>query len=145
MSKGEIAKQNFLGGLNCCQAVVLAFKDEIGLPEETLKKLSIGFGGGFARQRLICGAVSGLNIVLSNILSDGADKGKIYAIIQNACERFKAETGSIICGELLTGAVAKDNSPRPEQRTPEYYKKRPCADLCFLAADIAEEIIKENK
>ena len=137
MSKGEIAKQNFLGGLNCCQAVVLAFKDEIGLPEETLKKLSIGFGGGFARQRLICGAVSGLNIVLSNILSDGADKGKIYAIIQNACERFKAETGSIICGELLTGAVAKDNSPRPEQRTPEFYKKRPCADLCFLAADIA--------
>ena len=145
MSKGEIAKQNFLGGLNCCQAVVLAFKDEIGLPEETLKKLSIGFGGGFARQRLICGAVSGLNIVLSNILSDGADKGKIYAIIQNACERFKAETGSIICGELLTGAVAKDNSPRPEQRTPEYYKKRPCADLCFLAADIAEKVIKENK
>ena len=145
MSKGEIAKENFMKGLNCSQAVVLAFKDEIGLPEETLKKLSVGFGGGFARQRLICGAVSGMNIVLSYILSDGADKGRIYALVQEACERFKKETGSIICGELLSGEAAKKLSPTPEERTPEYYKKRPCADLCQLAADIAEEIIRENK
>ena len=141
MSKADIAKENFLSGLNCCQAVVLAFKDEIGLPEPTLKKLSIGFGGGFARQRLICGAVSGLNIVLSYVLSDGADKGKIYTIIQRACERFKTETGSIICGELLTGAAAKNLSPIPEERSAEYYKKRPCADLCALAAEIAESVI----
>lgn len=145
MSKGEIAKENFMKGLNCSQAVVLAFKDEIGLPEETLKKLSVGFGGGFARQRLICGAVSGMNIVLSYILSDGENKGRIYAFVQEACERFKKETGSIICGELLSGEAAKNLSPTPEERTPEYYKKRPCADLCQLAADIAEEIIKENK
>lgn len=145
MNKGEMAKENFLSGMNCCQSVVLAFKDEIGLHEETLKKLSIGFGAGFARQRLICGAVSGMNIVLSYILSDGVDKGKIYAIIQNACERFKEETGSIICGELLSGAVAKNTSPVPEERTEKYYKKRPCADLCSLAAEITEEIIKENK
>lgn len=145
MNKGGIAKENFLSGMNCCQAVVLAFKEEMGLSEETLKKLSIGFGGGFARQRLICGAVSGMNIVLSFVLSDGKDKGKIYAIIQNACERFKAETGSIICGELLSGAIAKNTSPVPEERTEKYYKKRPCADFCALAANIAEEIIKENK
>ena len=145
MSKGEIAKENFMKGLNCSQAVVLAFKDEIGLPEETLKKLSVGFGGGFARQRLICGAVSGMNIVLSYILSDGENKVRIYALVQEACERFKKETGSIICGELLSGEAAKNLSPTPEERTPEYYKKRPCADLCKLAADIAEEIIKENK
>lgn len=145
MTKGEIAKNNFLSGLNCCQSVVLAFKDEIGLNEESLKKLSIGFGGGFARQRLICGAVSGMNMVLSSELSDGNDKGKIYAIIQDACDRFKVETGSIICGELLSGEAAKNVSPTPEQRTPDYYKKRPCAELCFLAADIAERIIKERK
>lgn len=145
MAKGEIAKENFLKGLNCSQAVVLAFKDEMGLPEQTLAKLSIGFGGGFARQRLICGAVSGMNMVLSYLLSDGKDKGSIYAIIQNACARFKAETGSIICGELLSGAAAKNLLPTPDERTAEYYKKRPCAELCQLAADIVDEIIKENK
>lgn len=145
MTKGELSKQNFLSGLNCCQAVVLAFKDEIGLPEQTLKKLAIGFGGGFARQRLTCGAVSGMGIVLSCLLSDGENKGEIYAIIQEACFRFKKETGSIICGELLSGAAAKSTSPSPEKRTEEYYKKRPCADLCELAADVADKLIKEIK
>ena len=143
--KGEIAKENFLSGMNCSQAVVLAFKDEIGLTEDALKRLSIGFGGGFARQRLICGAVSGMCMVLSYLLSDGEDKGRAYTIVRQACDTFKNETGSIVCGELLAGAVAKDTSPTPEQRTPEYYKKRPCADLCYLAADIAERLIKEYK
>ena len=51
MTKGEIAKLNFESGLNCAQAVVLAFKDEMGLSELELKKLIIGFGGGFAAHR----------------------------------------------------------------------------------------------
>ena len=141
--KGEIAKENFLKGYNCCQAVVLAFKDEIGLPEETLKKLAIGFGGGLARQRLTCGAVSGMTIVLGALKSDGVDKGSIYTLIKAACEEFKAETGSIICGELLSGDILKDKSTIPEERTAEYYKKRPCADICYLAAEIAEKYIKQ--
>ena len=141
--KGEIAKNNFLQGLNCCQAVVLAFKDEMGLSEETAKKLSIGFGGGLARQRLTCGAVSGMTMVISALKSDGNDKGYIYALIQKACAEFKAETGSLICAEMLSGEILKDKSATPEARTPEYYKKRPCADLCYLAAEIAEKYIKE--
>ena len=141
--KGEIAKENFLKGCNCCQAVVLAFKNEIGLPEETLKKLAIGFGGGLARQRLTCGAVSGMALVLGALKSDGSDKGYIYSIIQKACEEFKAETGSLICGELLSGEILKDKSPIPAERTAEYYKKRPCAELCYLAAEIAEKYIRK--
>lgn len=142
--KGELAKENFLKGYNCCQAVVLAFKDEIGIHESDLKKLAIGFGGGLARQRLTCGAVSGMAMVLGALKSDGVDKGSAYALIKNACEDFKAEVGSIICGELLSGDILKDKSWVPEERTPEYYKKRPCADLCFLAAEIAEKYIKSN-
>lgn len=140
--KGELAKAYFLQGLNCCQAVVLAFKDEIKLDEETLKKLAIGFGGGLARQRLTCGAVSGMSMVISALKSDGNDKGYIYSLIQKACEEFKAETGSLICAEMLSGEILKDKSAIPEARTPEYYKKRPCADLCYLAAEIAEKYIK---
>ena len=141
--KGEIAKKYFLQGLNCCQAVALAFKDEMGLSEETVKKLTIGFGGGLARQRLTCGAVSGMAIVLGVLKSDGNDKGYIYALIQKACEEFKAETGSIICAEMLSGEILKDKSPVPQDRTPEYYKKRPCAEICYLAAEIAEKYILE--
>ena len=140
--KGEIAKEYFLKGFNCCQAVVLAFKDEIGITEEQINRLTIGFGGGLARQRLTCGAVSGMAMVLGALKSDGQDKAAAYALIKNACEEFKADTGSLICAEMLSGEILKDKSCVPEERTPEYYKKRPCADLCFLAAEIAEKYIK---
>ena len=140
--KGEIAENYFLRGLNCCQAVVLAFKDESGLSEEEIKRLTIGFGGGLARQRLTCGAVSGMAMVLGALKSDGNDKAAAYSLIQKACEEFKAETGSLICAEMLSGEILKDKSATPEERTPEYYKKRPCAALCRLAAEIAEKYIR---
>ncbi len=140
--KGEIAKKYFLQGFNCCQAVVLAFKDELKLSEEEIKKITIGFGGGLARQRLTCGAVSGMAMVLGALKSDGQDKAAAYAMIKNACDDFKAETGSIICAEMLSGEILKDKSTVPEERSPEYYKKRPCADLCYLAAEIAEKYVK---
>ena len=144
MTKGDLAKQYFLQGNNCSNSVILAFQKEIGLPEQDLKKLGIGFGGGFARKRLICGAVSGMNMVLSYLLSDGEDKLKIYTIIQNAIERFEKEVGSIICADLLEGKVKVETSPTPDKRTEEYYKKRPCQELCKLAGDIVEDILNNK-
>lgn len=142
MTKGEIAVNNFKTGLNCCQAVVLAFKEQLGLDELTLKKLSIGFGGGLGRQRLTCGAVSGMCMVISALKSDGVDKLKIYSLIQEACAEFKEQTGSLICGELLDAQSALNTNPKPEERTEAYYKKRPCAEMCRLAAVLAEKYIK---
>ena len=142
MNKGQIAFDNFKTGLNCAQAVVLAFKDELGLDEATLKKFSIGFGGGLGRQRLTCGAVSGMCMVLSALLSDGNDKMAIYQIIQNACAEFKEKAGSIICKDLLDAQSGVETNPKPEARTAEYYKKRPCSDLCYLAGEITEKFLK---
>ena len=141
MDKGQIAVDNFKSGLNCAQAVVLAFKDELKLDELTLKKMSIAFGGGLGRQRLTCGAVSGMCMVLGALLSNGSDRLFIYDIVQKACADFKKEVGSIICGELLDGNVLKDHSPKPEERTEEYYKKRPCAELCRLAGEITQKYL----
>ena len=141
MNKGEIAKAIFLSGANCCQSVVLAFKEELNMDEETLKKLSIGFGGGVGRQREVCGAVLGMTMVLSYLLSDGQDKLAIYKIIQDACAEFKAEVGSIVCANLLDGQTLKDKSCVPEKRTESYYKKRPCADLCLLAGEITQKYL----
>ena len=142
MEKGLLAVENFKTGMNCCQAVVLAFKDELGIDELTLKKLSIGFGGGLGRQRLTCGAVSGMCMVISTLKSDGVDKLSIYKLIQDACAEFKEYTGSLICAELLDAQTAADTNPVPEARTDAYYKKRPCADMCRIAAEIANKYVK---
>ncbi len=144
MDKGQIAKNNFLQGANCSQAVALAFIDELNLTEEQINKMSIGFGGGFGRQRLVCGAVSGLTFVLGTLLSDGKDKLKIYSIIQEACALIKAELGSLICAELLEGKVEVTfNNPKPDERTAEYYKKRPCADIVEFVANVTQRMLEK--
>ena len=143
MQRGEKAKELFLSGCNCCQAVVLAFNDKLNIDALDLKKLAIGFGAGFGRQRLVCGAVSGMTMVLGGILSDGVNKQEIYALVQKACEKFKKELGSIICADLLEGKVNFNTSPVPENRNDAYYKKRPCADICEIAGNIVEEILNE--
>lgn len=142
MTKGEIAKEIFLSGKNCSQSVVLAFKQEMGLTEEQLEKLSIGFGGGIGRLRLTCGAVSGMVMVLSYLKSKNINRAEIYPIIQSACKDVKEELGSLVCAELLEG-VKTDNSPIPEERTKEYYKKRPCAEICQVVADITQKYLNQ--
>ena len=108
MTKGEIAKNLYQNGLNCSQAVVLAFKEEINLPEQDLKKLAVGFGGGFGRQGLVCGAICGMTMVLSYLKSDGNDKLACYAMIKEACTKATEKLGSLDCKQLKKKSVSCD-------------------------------------
>lgn len=144
MTKGEFAKQFFESGKNCSQAVALAFCEEMRIEEETVARQTVGFGGGMGRMREVCGTVSGMTYVISNLFGDRS-KGEVYEIVQSAAEKFKEENGSIICRELLGLSTAEKQSPVPEARTEQYYKKRPCAELCKIAADILDEAIKSQK
>ena len=148
MNRADKAKELFEGGCNCCQAVFCAFLDETNLSEEDALRLSAGFGGGFGRLREVCGAVSGMTMVLSNKFAstdpnDHEKKKELYALVQKAAGDFREENGSIICRELL-GLSEETSSPVPEKRTKEYYKKRPCAELVHCAAEIAEKYLKEE-
>lgn len=133
MTRIEKAEALFLSGCNCSQAVFAAFADEFGLDEETAKKVSLGLGGGVGRMREVCGTVTGASMVLG--LRHGPDKAAAYAKIQEFCAAFKAETGSIVCRELLAGTGATQGGA-PEARTETYYRKRPCVELVKLAASL---------
>ncbi len=144
----EEAKNNFLAGMNCAQAVLCAFADRCGLDRETALKLASGFGGGIARQREVCGAITGMCMAADLIRgpgegSDKAAKDEHYAFIRGLCDAFRNETGSIICRELLGLAPKQSDSPVSEARTAAYYKKRPCAELVELAAKILSEELPE--
>ncbi|MBQ7381204.1 MAG: C_GCAxxG_C_C family protein, partial [Clostridia bacterium] len=60
MTREQKAREYFLEGYNCAQAVLLAFGDLTELDNETLAKLASPFGGGMGRMREVCGAVSGM-------------------------------------------------------------------------------------
>jgi C_GCAxxG_C_C family probable redox protein len=148
------AKEIFKKGYNCCQSVVLAFSDIIGLPEETLAKLSSGFGGGIGRMREVCGTVSGMTFLAGFISpaddpSDHSARTANYALVQKMATEFKELNGSIICRELLgmapMGSSGGQTDPAPSIRTAEYYKKRPCEELCGIAASIvAKNLVELN-
>ena len=146
--KGDLAYQLFKEGYNCSQAVFGAFAEELGVDFDTAVRLASGFGGGIGRMREVCGTFTGLTMAASMLYgyddpSDTATKTALYEKIRALGDRFRAENGSIICRELL-GLQQAERSAVPEPRTSEYYKKRPCAELCRYAADLLEEFIREN-
>ena len=148
MTHSELAKNYFNSGYNCSQSVLLAFSDLTGLEAETAARLASSFGGGLARMREVCGAVSGGAMVLGLLCGysdpeDHAAKKAHYALVRDFAERFRSANGSIICRSLLEGTGATEGGS-PEKRTEEYYRKRPCAELCACAADILDEIFTEN-
>ncbi len=70
-------------------------------------------------------------------------KAEHYARVQELARRFREKNGAIVCRELL-GLTEKVSTPVPEERTQEYYKKRPCMALIGDAAEILEQYIAEN-
>ncbi len=149
MTKGEIALENFQSGMNCAQSVLCAFCDETGLDKDTLLKISLPFGGGMGRMRLTCGAVTGMIMAYGLIYGIGTtpthdEKLENYKGVQYLCDEFKKlNRGSVICAELL-GLKEPEGTYVPEERTEEYYKKRPCGEMCSIAAEILNKYIKEN-
>jgi len=143
------ARENFVKGYNCAQAVACAFCEEMGLEEAAVAKMVSSFGGGLGKQREICGAVSGAAFVLGVLrgYSDPAattEKTEHYARIQDFSTRFKAEHETIICRELLKNlALKKEHTPEPDARTEEYYRVRPCVRFVETAARIVEEMLAE--
>lgn len=142
MTKGELAKSYFMQGYNCSQSVALAFCDETGLDETLVARLTIGFGGGMGRLREVCGAVSGMTFVISALYDN--DRAGIYPRVQAVANEFKEHNGSIVCRELLGLQTKGADAPTPQERTAQYYNKRPCPELVAMAADILARYIAQN-
>ena len=148
MTRREVAMDNFMKGYNCAQSIMLAFEDLIPVDKSLLSKMASSFGGGMGRLREVCGAVSGMFMVAGFMYGyDGPETGEVkaehYARIQELAHKFEEKHGSIVCREML-GLNVRHDTPTPEARTNEYYKKLPCSEIIGDAAEILEQYIKEN-
>lgn len=145
----EKARDNFLAGYNCAQAVACAFAEEMGMTVDQAARLASGFGGGFGRMREVCGAVSGMFMVLG-LLSGSAEvpcqeeKAALYAAVQTLAARFREKNGTILCRELLRN-IETTSGGVPEVRSAAYYSGRPCAAIIASAADLLEAYLTESK
>jgi len=167
MDRGDLAREYFMKGYNCSQAIVLAFSDLTGLDEKTAARLSSSFGGGMGRMREVCGTFSGMLMVLGILHgydaaaeTETSNKKLHYARVQELAARFRGEFGSIICRELLAGKAKEEqkkgenadgeqiaamlsDSAVPTPRTEAYYKKRPCPEIVATGARMLETYMAE--
>ena len=143
MDHSIYAGELFLKGYNCAQAVVVAFTDVTGLDESFSARLSSSFGGGMGRMREVCGAVSGMLMVLSILYGydtpgDDESKKRLYTEVQALAGKFREEVGAIVCREILKNPPS---DPTPSPRTAEFYAKRPCARMVVTAGKLLDEFI----
>ena len=142
----ERARNYFLEGYNCAQAVVMAFDDIMAMNVAQLARLAAPFGGGMGRMREVCGTVSGMAMVAGAIAPSNNPKNleerkTNYALVQTFAESFRQENGDIVCRRLLglEPVVERAETAMPSERTSEYYKKRPCVEYVACAARIVAE------
>ena len=146
MDHGMKAAELFLSGYNCAQAVAVAFCDVTGLEERQAARMASAFGGGMGRMREVCGAVSGMLMVLSYLYGydtpgDDISKKRLYGEAQALAGAFRAENGSIICREILKNPPS---DPNPTPRTAEFYAKRPCAKMVMTAGRLMDRFLEAH-
>lgn len=149
MTHREKAEQYFLSGYNCAQAVLCAFCDVTGQDEATSLRFASSFGGGMGKLREVCGALSGAFAVVGLLwgnydVNDNNAKSAHYAIVRGIAEEFIKIHGTINCAELVKG-IANAKGSDPAERTPEYYKTRPCVRFVGDAAEIVDKLIEAKK
>lgn len=147
MNHAEKARDLFLSGCSCSQAVFAAFAEDFGIDQDAALKLASSFGGGMGGMRETCGAVSGM-LMVAGLKWGYSEVGNLdvktahYARVRSLIEAFKDEHSSIVCRELLAhlGTLKKD----PSARTAEYYKVRPCVMFVETAARLLDEMDKQE-
>ena len=143
MDHSTKARDLFLSGCSCSQAVFGAFADEFGINQETALRLASSFGGGMGGMRETCGAVTGM-LMAAGMKWGYSDienldiKTAHYARTRELIEGFKREHGTIVCRELL--AHLDELKTNPSARTAEYYKQRPCAMFVKTAARLIDQM-----
>lgn len=85
------------GDCNCAQAVLLAFADELGRPEEELRALGSGFGMGMGCAEATCGALCGASIVMGLCNKSGRPT---MAIMREILHEFQEKAGATVCKDL---------------------------------------------
>ena len=147
MNHAQKARELFLSGCSCSQAVFAAFADDFGFDQDTALRLASSFGGGMGGMRETCGAVSGM-LMVAGLKWGYSEVGNLdiktahYARVRKLIDSFKAEHTTIVCRELLAhlGTLKKD----PSARTAEYYKVRPCVMFVETAARLLDEMDRQE-
>ncbi|MEN8158027.1 MAG: C-GCAxxG-C-C family protein [Bacteroidota bacterium] len=144
MERSEQAKELFLSGHNCSQALLLTFADDLKYSRELALKIASGFGGGMGKQQETCGAVTGAIMVLGLFRGEQVNnndelKSKTYGSVRELNRQFTEAFQSTNCLKL-TGCDL--NTPEGEEKfREEEVMKGICTECVKKAVQIVESMI----
>ena len=98
-------KDKHTRGYNCAQIVLCSYAEELGIDEETLFRISEGFGAGMGGMMQTCGAVTAMFMALGLANSSGDlqacdTKTQTMKKVRELAAEFEKKNGSIVCREL---------------------------------------------
>src|SRR3989337_1421637 len=135
--------KNFPAGrpFNCCESVLLALKDHIGVETDLIPKIGTGVGAGVSLNGLLCGSIS--SIVIAVGIKYGRNSPEenpqpVWNIVDKYVAEFKDRFGHVNCREL-TGLDVKT-----KEGLKEYFAKvhdYACADRIRFAVRKGVEIL----
>ncbi len=138
----------FKSGLNCAQAVITAYSDNMKFDYKQALCLSCGFGAGMGRLQETCGAVTGAFMIIGfyncQKFSDNKErKSETYSMVREFAARFKEKKGCTDCSTLLRCDL-KTEEGQDFFKDNNLHEK--ICDRCVLdAIAIVDELIESEK
>lgn len=137
---GERAEGIFRSGLNCCQAVLMAYAEEYGLSKDDAVRLGSAFGGGMGGMGLTCGAVTGAVMVIGLRQPRKDNKGATeWDLARRLSRLFCEKNASTRCSDLLGRDISTPEG-YAEARDNRLFKSI-CPKMVHDAAEILEQVL----
>jgi len=138
---------NFPAGrpYNCCESVLLALSEYMGVSSELIPKIGTAIGAGVGLNGLLCGSVSSVAMAIG--IKYGRKRPEespklAWDIVNKYVASFKDEFGAVDCRQL-TGLNLKTS-----EGLQEYYSRvhdLECTKRLRFAVEKGIEILSENR
>lgn len=137
------AEEYFNSGFNCCESVVLAVCEHLGVDKEMPLKIATPFGSGMSRNGSNCGALSAAFIAAgaaNGRTSSTDERDPSYLPADRIFNQFKEKYQTVTCKDI-TGLNMRD--PEVVAQNKERLHKELCGPIVRqVTAWIIEELEK---
>lgn len=137
----ELAEKYFDGGFNCAESTLIALAIHLRKTAPNIPSIATAFGGGMARTRNVCGAVTGALMAMGLLHGRshrGDDKNRCYALGAELIQAVQSHSGSINCFDL-TGLDF--NLPDSQQAYQDKVHGEVCVPLVRFIVDKVMEMV----
>jgi len=128
---------------NCCESVLLALKDYLGVDSDLIPKIGTGIGAGVSLNGLLCGSVSSVAMAIGIKYGRNSPEESpkpVWDMVDKYVAEFKDKFGYVNCREL-TGLNVKT-----EEGMKTYLAKvhdYACVDRLKFAVEKAIQMLKK--